>query len=227
MNNLQLFNYQNQQLRTLITNDTSWFVGKDVCDIIKYENYRDAIKRHCRPKGVVIHDTLTSGGKQKMMFIDEGNLYRLIIKSNMPESKPFENWVCDEVLPSIRKTGGYQMSNAPMAKHPIELEWFQGQLCLKTQDLVVAGIWSKRTYIRLIKAGEMTRMRLSCPGKPALVLWETVPKRYKNKIIKTFGSLPSANYSEDKLISLLKDICRVPNSNLRLALLDKVTHLNT
>ena len=61
-----------------------------------------------RSKGVLKRNTLTNGGKQELVFIDEGNLYRLITHSKLPEAEKFESWVFDEVLPSIRKTGSYQ-----------------------------------------------------------------------------------------------------------------------
>ena len=69
---------------------------------------RKAIQDHCKAKGVLKRNTLTNGGKQELVFIDEGNLYRLITHSKLPEAEKFESWVFDEVLPSIRKTGSYQ-----------------------------------------------------------------------------------------------------------------------
>lgn len=83
------------------------FCGKDVASALGYANVNDAIARHCKEKGVVKHDTLTTGGKQKLIFIDEGNLYRLITHSKLPSAERFESWVFDEVLPSIRKHGVY------------------------------------------------------------------------------------------------------------------------
>jgi prophage antirepressor-like protein len=85
-----------------------WFCVTDVCSILGYSNSRDAMSKHCREKGVAKRDTLTSKGKQALTFIDEGNLYRLIIKSRKEEAQRFESWVCDEVLPAIRKTGRYE-----------------------------------------------------------------------------------------------------------------------
>ena len=87
------------------------WVAKDVCAILDYPNHVDVVKRLCRPDGVwnsyPIVDTL--GRQQYPLCIDEGNLYRLIIKSTKPESERFEAWVCDEVIPAIRKTGGYTL----------------------------------------------------------------------------------------------------------------------
>src|SRR5574337_383752 len=85
-----------------------WFSAADVCDVLGYVNSRQAVQKNCRPEGVSSRDTLTAGGVQEMTFINEGNLYRLIIKSRKPEAKPFRKWVTSEVLPTIRQIGRYQ-----------------------------------------------------------------------------------------------------------------------
>jgi prophage antirepressor-like protein len=105
---LSPFQFQSLPLRVVADeHGNPWFCAKDACDILGYGNSREAVLKHCQSKGVTIRDTLTEGGNQKLSYISEGNLYRLIIKSNKPEAEPFESWVCDEVLPTIRKTGSY------------------------------------------------------------------------------------------------------------------------
>lgn len=83
------------------------FCGADVAKALGYSNARDALLRHCKEKGVVKCDTLTKGGMQTLTYINEGNVYRLITHSKLPDAERFESWVFDEVLPSIRKTGSY------------------------------------------------------------------------------------------------------------------------
>ena len=107
MNELQIFNSEEfGQVRTVEINGKPYFVGTDVAKALGYNNPRDAVSRHCR--GVVKHDTPTSSGMQSMSYINEGDLYRLIMKSKLPSAEKFESWVMDEVLPSIRKIGSYQ-----------------------------------------------------------------------------------------------------------------------
>lgn len=106
------------KVRTVIRNDGEpLFCGKDVADALGYERARDAISAHC--KGAVKHRILTNGGVQEMSFITEGDLYRLVCSSKLPKAQEFEEWVFDEVLPSIRKTGVYkvqpQMSDKEIA----------------------------------------------------------------------------------------------------------------
>ena len=107
MNELQIFNSEEfGEIRTIEIDGKPYFVGTDVAKALGYNNPRDAVSRHC--KGVVKHDTPTSSGVQLMSYINEGDLYRLIMKSKLPSAEKFESWVMDEVLPTIRKTGSYQ-----------------------------------------------------------------------------------------------------------------------
>lgn len=107
MNELQIFNSgEFGEIRTIEIDGKPYFVGTDVAKALGYSNPRKAILDHC--KGVTKRDTPTSSGIQSMSYINEGDLYRLIMKSKLPSAEKFESWVMDEVLPIIRKTGSYQ-----------------------------------------------------------------------------------------------------------------------
>ena len=107
MNELQIFNSEEfGEIRTIEIDGKPYFVGTDVAKALGYSNPRKAILDHC--KGVTKRDTPTSSGVQSMSYINEGDLYRLIMKSKLPSAEKFESWVMDEVLPAIRKTGSYQ-----------------------------------------------------------------------------------------------------------------------
>lgn len=106
MNQLTIFeNKEFGKIRTIEIDGKPWFVAVDIALALGYNNPRDAVQRHC--KGVVKHDTPTSSGVQNVSYINEGDMYRLIMKSKLPSAEKFESWVMDEVLPSIRKNGGY------------------------------------------------------------------------------------------------------------------------
>lgn len=106
MNQLQMFNHEKfGGLEILIIDGKENFPANDVAKQLGYSNPSDAVNRHCRKEGVVFHEVLTQGGKQQKKFISEGNLYRLITNSKLPDAERFEVWVFDEVLPSIRRTG--------------------------------------------------------------------------------------------------------------------------
>jgi prophage antirepressor-like protein len=109
-NKLQVFNNAEfGSLELLLEDDKIYFPATECANILGYTNPRDAIIRHC--KGVVNHDSLTDGGIQKVRYIPEGDLYRLIIRSKLPSADKFECWVFDEVLPTIRKYGIYATDN--------------------------------------------------------------------------------------------------------------------
>lgn len=115
------FNFNSSAVRVITdSNQEHWFCGKDVCDILGYTNDSKALKDHCKEKGVTKRYSPTQGGKQELTFINEPNLYRLIIKSRKPEAEKFEAWVFEEVLPQIRKTGKYALQKteqiAPLAE---------------------------------------------------------------------------------------------------------------
>lgn len=106
MNTLKTFsNEEFGNIRTIEENGKIYFCGRDVATALGYQNANKALGDHC--KGVTKRDTPTTGGTQLMSFITEGDLYRLIAHSKLPKAEKFESWVFDEVLPTIRKTGGY------------------------------------------------------------------------------------------------------------------------
>lgn len=107
---LQLFNFNNYEVRTLIINNEPYFVGKDIAEILGYKNTRDALNKHVdkEDKDVAKCDTL--GGKQKQTIINESGLYSLILSSKLPQAKEFKRWVTNEVLPTIRRHGMYANS---------------------------------------------------------------------------------------------------------------------
>ena len=113
-NNLITFNNPDfGEVRTLEEDGKVLFCASDVAKALGYSNPRDAISRHCR--GVVKHDGVSvtnqygvaTEQKSEMSFIPEGDVYRLIVRSKLPTAERFERWVFDEVLPAIRKNGGY------------------------------------------------------------------------------------------------------------------------
>lgn len=104
---LQIFsNSEFGEIRTITKDNEPMFCLAYVCRILEIKNVSDC-KSRLRQKGVVTTDTLTNGGKQKMVFIDESNLYKTIFQSRKDSAERFTDWVTSEVLPSIRKTGSY------------------------------------------------------------------------------------------------------------------------
>ena len=109
MNNLQIFRSAAfGSIRTIEQDGKVLFCGRDIATALGYANPNKALSDHC--KGVPIRYPLqTPGGMQEIRFITEGDVYRLITHSRLPAAEQFERWVFDEVLPTIRRTGGYTM----------------------------------------------------------------------------------------------------------------------
>lgn len=93
------------ELGVMTVNGKEYFPATQCAKVLGYAKPADAIRNHC--KGVLKMETPTAGGIQQVNYIPEGDLYRLIVSSKLPAAEKFESWVFDEVLPSIRQTGGY------------------------------------------------------------------------------------------------------------------------
>lgn len=115
-NQLKIFEHPDfGRVRTTTVDGEPWFVGKDIAEALGYSNPRKALADHVdeEDKGVTKRDTL--GGPQEMAIINESGVYALVFGSKLPRAKRFKHWVTSEILPTIRKTGGYQMPKDPMA----------------------------------------------------------------------------------------------------------------
>ncbi|WP_373711766.1 phage antirepressor [Jeotgalibaca porci] len=106
MNELKVFNFENNEVRTMIINDEPFFVANDVARTLGYANTSDATNKHCK-KSFMGWGSDSLGRPQQFKLIPESDVYRLVFRSKLPEAEKFENWVTSEVLPSIRKYGGY------------------------------------------------------------------------------------------------------------------------
>jgi len=163
-------------IRIIMIDGEPWFVAADVCDVLGYANSRKAIADHCRAGGVTKRDTPAEGCdvtnsyatskarlSQEMTYINEGNLYRLVIKSRKPEAEKFEAWVCDEVLPSIRKTGRYEVAERqePEPERGITAEELQQiKLCARgisryfpsiSEEKALMAVYSRMKYEHRIR----------------------------------------------------------------------------
>lgn len=104
--NLEIFkNEEFGEVRTIMLDDKPYFMASDIAKALGYARPNDAVSRHCR--ATVKRSTPISGKIQKVNFIPEGDMYRLIAHSKLPSAERFESWIFDEVLPTIRRTGGY------------------------------------------------------------------------------------------------------------------------
>lgn len=126
MNEVQLFNFENHEVRSLLINSEPWFVGKDVAKILGYKDTSDALKKHVDGEDKLTRRFADSGQSREMYIINESGLYSLVLSSKLPSAKKFKRWVTSEVLPALRKTGQYQVKELSgselMAKALIEAQ---------------------------------------------------------------------------------------------------------
>jgi prophage antirepressor-like protein len=105
--NITQFNFHSTQVRVIENHGEPWFLAKDVADVLGYSNQSKAVNLHC--KAVQTCPTKMGGQVRHVQFIPERDVYRLVMRSKMPEAEAFEEWVVGEVLPSIRKKGSYTL----------------------------------------------------------------------------------------------------------------------
>lgn len=136
-NNLEIFSSNEfGQVRTVLVNNTPYFVGKDVATALGYKETAKAVREKVEneDKGVSVLDT--PGGKQNVTIINESGLYSLILSSKLPRAKEFKHWVTSEVLPSIRKTGSYTVKESEAQKQ-------RATTMLMNARTRQAGLWLK------------------------------------------------------------------------------------
>ena len=170
---LQVFNHEQfGDVRIIEEDGRVLFCGKDVAKALGYENPRDAIRRHCR--GVVKRDGVSKTTNQhgvtteqvtQMSLIPEGDVYRLITHSKLPAAERFEKWVFDEVLPTIRKTGGYGQ--------PVDMELLT-QVIAQTVRITVAELLP---YIAQSQRGASVPVRIMDRTSPAAFRRPTIIQR--------------------------------------------------
>jgi prophage antirepressor-like protein len=150
---IKLFEDKGFKVRVIMRAGNPWFVAKDACDCLTISNVTQACQTLDEDeKGVCKVETL--GGKQDMMVISESGLYTLIMRSNKEQAKPFRRWVTGEVLPSIRKTGGYSVAQPPIPSYMLESEeeraiaWAeehrQARLALEAKDREIEALGAER-----------------------------------------------------------------------------------
>ena len=110
---LQVFSYNDKQVRTTEINGEIWFVARDVCDVLEIVDYHQAVEVLDEDEKGIGYSIPTPGGKQNMTVICESGVYALVFKSRKPEAKAFTRWVTHDVLPSIRKIGSYSVDSKP------------------------------------------------------------------------------------------------------------------
>lgn len=163
MNELTIFKNEDfGEVRTILINDEPYFVGKDITEILGYQNASKAISDHVDEEDKLNNDSLLSLGQRGGWLINESGLYSLILSSKLPSAKKFKRWVTSEVLPEIRKTGAYSRipKSYPEALRLYADEVEQKELMQKQRDEAIrtkAWISDKKTATAMNTASQKSK----------------------------------------------------------------------
>lgn len=238
MNELQIFNNEEfGDIRTVEVDGKPYFVGIDIARALGYSNPSKAIIQHC--KGVTKLGIPSKGGKQETNCIPEGDLYRLITHSELESAERFETWVFDEVIPSIRKNGGYiagqetlsdeeLLSKALMvAQRKIE----EKNQLIAMQDSRIQEMRPKEIFADAVSASHTSILigdlaKLICQngyqiGQKRLFEW----MRENGYLIKSGSSknMPMQRYIEQGLFEIKESNVQNPDGSIRTTRTTKVT----
>ena len=239
MNELQIFNSEEfGEIRTITKDNEPMFCLADVCKALEISNVGN-VKQRLSEKGIHTADTPTKGGLQKMIFINEANLYKTIFQSRKESADRFTEWVTSEVLPSIRKNGGYiagqetlsdeeLLSKALMvAQRKIE----EKNNIIAMQDSRIQGMIPKEIFADAVSASHTSILvgdlaKLICQngvqiGQKRLFEW----LRENNFLIKSGASrnMPKQRYVEQGLFEVKESNIQNPDGSVRITKTTKVT----
>ncbi|MFJ1765011.1 BRO family protein [Amycolatopsis sp. NPDC088138] len=148
MNDLVPFDFRGTAVRVVPVDGEPWFVAGDVCYILGYSNSRDATSKHVRDHQKRVSRIATPSGEQSATVVSEGGLYRLLMRARTVLADEFQDWVTDEVLPAIRKTGRYEVDVPKSFADALELAARQAREIEAKDELIgelepAAASWSQ------------------------------------------------------------------------------------
>ena len=221
MNDLTIFNSNEfGEIRTVTIDGKPYFVATDVATALGYVNPRKAVNDHC--KGVTKRDTPTSSGVQQMSYINEGDLYRLIMKSKLPAAEKFESWVVDEVLPIQTPQGKELLALAVLeAQKTIEAQTAEIER-MKPKEIFADAVAASHTSILIGDLAKLLRQNGVETGQRRLFDW----LRENGYLIKRKGSdwnMPTQRSMELGLFEVKESTVNNPDGSVRTNRTTKVT----
>lgn len=182
MNDLQLFKFENKNVRTLQIDGEPWFVGKDAAEILGYSKSRNALARHVDDEDKLTERLVLSGQNRDVILINESGLYSLVLSSKLPDAKKFKHWITSEVIPQIRKTGKY-------APKPLTREELLAKAVLEADTMIKE---QKALLEQKTKELEETNNKLE-EQKPKVIFAESVVASDSAILIRELAHLIKQN----------------------------------
>lgn len=229
MNELQIFNNDEfGQIRTIEIDGEPWFVGKDIAISLGYQEPTKAARERVdeEDRGVSIIDT--PSGAQQMIVINESGLYSLILGSRLPNAKKFKRWVTSEVLPSIRKTGGYHLPQtysealrelAEQAEKNEKLRIENERM--RPKEIFADAVAASKTSILIGELAKLITQNGYEIGQTRLFTW----LREHGYLIKEGSSknMPMQRYVQQGLFEIKESNVQNPDGSVRITKTTKVT----
>lgn len=231
MNTLQIFkNKEFGQIRTVTIDNEPWFVGKDVASALGYTNPQKAVRDHVSEEDRGMNEMDTPSGRQNLVVINESGLYALIFGSKLESAKRFKHWVTSDVLPAIRKTGGYQMK-APEGKELLALAVLEAQKTIEEQNAQIERMRPKEIFADAVTTSRQSILigqlaKLICQnghsiGQNRLFQW----MRDNGYLMKSGNNynMPMQRYVEQGLFEIKERSITNPDGSVKLTRTTKVT----
>ena len=229
-NEIQVWNYESSEIRTVQINGEPWFVLSDVCKVLELSSpHKVAERLDGDEKGR--NQIPTLGGVQEMAVVNESGLYALIFGSKLDSAQRFKHWVTSEVLPAIRRTGGYQMQ-APQGKELLALAVLEAQKTIEEQNKAIEQMKSKVIFANAVETshtsiliGDLAKLLKQNGvdiGQKRLFDW----MRKKGYLIKRKGSdwnMPTQKAMDMKVFEVKESTVNNPDGSVRINRTTKVT----
>lgn len=231
MNELQIFNSEEfGEIRTVNINGEPWLAGKDVAVALGYTNPQKAIRDHVLNEDRTVNESFTVNGT-KVILINESGLYALIFGSKLGSAQRFKRWVTNEVLPTIRKTGGYQVK-APQGKELLALAVLEAQKTIEAQneeiqrmrpkEIFADAVSTSHTSILIGDLAKLLKQNGVDTGQKRLFCW----LRENGYLIRRQGSdwnMPTQKAMEMGLFEVKESTVNNPDGSVRINKTTKVT----
>lgn len=230
MNKIQIFNNEEfGNIRTVNIDGEPWFVGKDVANALGYTNPQKAVRDHISVEDRGVNEMDTPSGKQNLTIINESGLYALIFGSKLESAQRFKHWVTSDVLPAIRKTGGYQ--SVPQGKELLALAVLEAQKTIEEQNHKIKEMQPKAIFADAVSASETSILvgdlaKLICQngyqiGQKRLFEW----LRQNGYLMKCGSSrnMPTQRYLEQGLFEVKESNVQNPDGSIRITRTTKIT----
>lgn len=231
MNKVKIFNSEEfGAVRTVTINGEPWFVGKDVALALGYSYPQKAVRDHVLEEDRGVNEMDTPSGRQKLVTINESGLYALIFGSKLDSAQRFKHWVTSEVLPAIRKTGGYR-TPAPQGKELLALAVLEAQKTIEEQNKAIERMKPKVIFADAVETSHTSILI----GDLAKLLKqngvETGQQRLFSRLrdegylMKTGSSrnMPKQKYVEMGLFQIKETVISNPDGSVRMTKTTKVT----